>query len=69
MEQKRTKKQDTLTTDKNAVSVSAVASSDDQKMTIALYIFLDILIDVVENMGSHINKQDERLHKQEERSS
>ena len=42
-------------------------SSNDQEMPISQK--LDILIDVVANMGNQIKEQDARLQKQEERSS
>ena len=41
--------------------------SNDQEMAISQK--LDILIDVVANMGKQVKEQDVRLQKQEERSS
>ena len=70
MGRKRTKKDvTTVTTDKNTVSMSVKeenSSSNDQEMPISQK--LDILIDVVANMGNQIKEQDVRLQKQEERS-
>ena len=66
----RNLKKDTVTIDKNVASMSVVeenTSSNDQEMAISQKI--DILIDVVENMGNQIKRQDECLWKQEERSS
>ena len=69
MGRKRSKK-DTSKTDKNAISMSVKegsSSSNEQEMPISQK--LDILIDVVANMGNQIKEQDARLQKQEERSS
>ena len=69
MGRKKTNK-DTVLTNKNVASVSAVegnTSSNDQEMAISQK--LDILIDVVANMGNQIKEQDAQLQKQEERPS
>ena len=63
MGRKKTKK-DAATTDKNAASMSVVeenTGSNDQEMAISQK--LDILIDVVANMGKQVKEQEVRLQK------
>ena len=69
MGRKKTKK-DTAITDKNAASMSVAEDnigSNEPEMAISKKI--DILIDVVANMGKQVKEQDMRLQQQEERSS